>query len=212
MQEYTTFLVSAFVAVFVIVDPFGTIPIYLTLTRHLTEDQRNKARRKGTFIAAAILCTFAIAGTNVFKIFSITPHAFRIAGGILLLSLGFKQLSAAHDRVKKEEELEGLGADDISVFPLATPLLAGPGAMSTVALYATSATSVALTIALLTAIVASFVATGLILRLAPALYKILGQTGLNLFTRLMGIILTSIAVQFIIDGVVGAYQSLPAKP
>ena len=203
-MEYLTYTAGAFVAIFVIVDPFSVVPIYLTLSKGHSSEQRRVTRNKASFIAGAILVAFAVTGMGIFNVFGITLPAFQIAGGIMLLSLGLEQLNADRDRVKAEEEQEGLDADDISVFPLATPLLAGPGAISTVVLYASSAQSWRQLTGLVIAIGLTLAATYILLALAPRVFKVLGRTGLNLFTRLMGIILTAVAIQFIIDGLGGA--------
>jgi multiple antibiotic resistance protein len=106
--------------------------------------------------------------------------------------------------VRKEETQEGLERDDISIFPLATPLLAGPGAISTVVLYAADSTTITRRLSLLAAIATVMLATYGILKIAPLMFRLLGKTGLNLLTRVMGIILTAVAVQFILNGIRGA--------
>ena len=204
MAEYLSYTGSAFVAIFVIVDPFSVVPVYLTLTQGHSEAQRRATRLKASVIAAFILMAFAVSGMGVFNLFGITLPAFRIAGGLMLLSLGLAQLNSSRDRVKQEEEKEGLEADDISVFPLATPLLAGPGAISTVVLYASEAGNWQHLTGLIIAIVGTITASFAMLRVAPWVFRVLGRTGINIFSRLMGIILTAVAVQFIIDGLAEA--------
>jgi multiple antibiotic resistance protein len=196
-----TYAAGAFVTLFFIVDPFAMVPIYLTLTERFNVPDRAHIRFKATMIALAILIVFAITGMRFFELFGITLPAFQIAGGILLLVLGVSQLNANHRKVSREEEGEGLEKDDISVFPLATPLLAGPGAISTVILYSTRAGSTLRLAELLTAITLCMLATWAILRASPALLRLLGKTGLNLLSRVMGIVLTAVAVQFILNGV-----------
>lgn len=190
-----------------IVDPFSVVPLYLTLTKDDSVARRRATRNKASLIAWGILTAFAVTGMGIFNIFGITLPAFQIAGGIMLLILGLEQLDAKRDRVKAEEEQEGLDSDDISVFPLATPLLAGPGAISTVVLYASTAQSWRQLSGLIIAIAVTIAAANLMLTVAPSVFKLLGRTGLNLFTRIMGIILTAIAIQFIIDGLGGAAKA-----
>ena len=206
------YLTGAFVTIFFIVDPFAMVPVYLAMTeRFKTEDQAH-IRNKSTLIALALLVAFAITGMKFFALFGITLPAFRIAGGILLLVLGVGQLNQSGSKVSNEEETEGLTRDDVSVFPLATPLLAGPGAISTVILYSTAAKSALRLGELIVAIVACLSATHLILRASPWLYRLLGKTGLNLLSRIMGIVLTAVAVQFILIGATEAWRLAIAPP
>lgn len=191
------FFGSAFIAIFAITDPFAVVPVYLTLTETYKDCEKKLARRKATLISVVLLMTFAISGMTLFNLFGITLPAFQIAGGLLLLSLGIQQLGANRDRVKKEEEIEGLERDDISVFPLATPLLAGPGSISTVVLISSKAASWWQVAIILLAIVLTLFVSYLILKASPLLFKLLGTTGLNLLTRLMAIVLTAIAIQFL---------------
>src|SRR5436190_788689 len=136
MRTEFLYLINTIVALFVIVDPFAVVPVYLTLTERFTHPERRTIRRKASVVATGILVTFALTGLGIFNLFGITLPAFQIAGGILMLMLGTAQLGANRARVKPEEREEGLERDDISIFPLATPLIAGPGSISTVVLYA----------------------------------------------------------------------------
>jgi multiple antibiotic resistance protein len=202
------FLMSSAIALFVIIDPFSVIPIYLSLTESHTVKEKRSIRLKATLIGGSILVLFAISGMGIFNLFGITLHAFQIAGGLLLLILGFEQLGANRKSVKEDEEQELMQKDDISVFPLATPLLAGPGAISTVILYAGKAHDVMSSTVLIIAIILTMIATYLILATGPLLLRMLGKTGLNLLTRLMAIILTAIAIQFVLNGIEGFWTVL----
>lgn len=199
---------SSFTALFAIIDPFAVIPVFLSMTDRYAQIERTHVVKKATIVACAILIVFAVTGEGIFRLFGISIPAFRIAGGILLLKLGVEQLSARRERVKVEEEDESHAREDISIFPIATPLLAGPGAISTVVLQASQTQGVWANAQFLVAIVLVFVASYFLLKSAPALFRLLGQTGLNLVTRIMGIILSAIAVQFIIDGVTAVWQQL----
>ncbi|MEY4631875.1 MAG: hypothetical protein RIQ81_1995 [Pseudomonadota bacterium] len=199
---------NTFVAIFVIIDPFAVVPIYLSLTEGYSPEALRQTRRKASMLALGILMTFALTGTAIFKMFGITLPAFQIAGGILLLLLGIAQLNSSRERVQPEEQYEGMARDDISVFPLGMPLLAGPGAISTVVLFASEVKGTTSLVALLVALVAALGLSHLTLKGAPLLYKLLGRTGLNLLTRIMGVILTAVAVQFIINGLTGAFPFL----
>ncbi len=197
---------SAFSALFAIIDPFAAIPIFLSLTNRYSEAERAHVVKKAMIVACGTLIIFALSGEGIFRLFGISIPAFRIAGGILLLKLGVEQLNAQRERVKVEEENESYAREDISIFPIATPLLAGPGAISTVVLQASQASSWTATVFFVLAIVLVFVLSYFLLKSAPYLFQVLGQTGLNLLTRIMGIILTAIAVQFIIDGLLSVWR------
>jgi multiple antibiotic resistance protein len=210
LQTYLMTFASSFTALFAIVDPVAVIPVFLGLTDRYTAQERAAASLKACAIASAILCVFAVTGEGIFRLFGISIPAFRIAGGILLLFLGMAQLEAHRERVKTEEENESYSRDDISIFPLATPLLAGPGSISTVVLQSSDVHGPVQNALFLLAIGLVFVVTYFLLKSAPHLYRLLGKTGINLVTRIMGIILTAIAIQFIIDGVMGVVVQIKA--
>ncbi len=209
MAAFLDHFVASFIAIFVIVDPFAVIPVYLGFSGRFSDQDLSIIRRKATIVATGMLLVFAISGMSIFNVFGITLPAFKIAGGLLLLILGINQLNSKRDRVQADERAESLERDDVSIFPLATPLLAGPGAISTVVLFSARAQGqppkiIGLVLAVIVAMLASF----LVLKLAPFLFRVLGKTGLNLLTRVMAIILTAIAVQSIVDGVVGVWNSI----
>ena len=191
---------SMFIAIFVIIDPFAVVPVYLSITEKLMKDERKAVCRKASLISVAILLIFAFSGTSLFRFFGISLPAFQIAGGILLLMLGISQLNATRSRVRPEEEIESLEKDDVSIFPLATPLIAGPGAISTVVLQSSQVNYTWEFFILGLAVLCAVFSTYLTLRFATRLFRFLGTTGLNLLTRIMGIILTAIAIQFMING------------
>ncbi len=191
---------STFAAIFVIIDPFAVVPVYLTITEKLAREEQLQVCRKAGWISSCILLAFTFTGTTIFNIFGISLPAFQIAGGILLLLLGIAQLNANRRRVKYEEQMESMEKEDVSIFPLAMPLIAGPGAISTVVLLSSQAKHFHEYIVLGFAVGAAVFSCYCILRLAPRIFRFLGTTGLNLLTRIMGILLTAIAVQFIING------------
>lgn len=205
MSAELSFFLSTGVALFVIVDPFALVPVYLQIGERFTDDDRLVIRRKATVVAFGILMTFALSGMAVFKVFGITMPAFQIAGGILLLIFGVGQLTTTRKRVTRSEKEESDARDDISIFPLATPLIAGPGAISTVVLYSTKSEGLLRMGNLCAAISTVLFLTYITLKFAPLVYRVLGKTGLNLLTRLMGIIVSAVAVQFIINGIKGAF-------
>jgi multiple antibiotic resistance protein len=196
------FAISALSAVFSVVDPFGAVPIYLAMT---ASDSREHKRRTATRAAVAMFITLAIfagVGTYILAFFGISLGAFRIAGGILLLLLAIDMLRAQKSRQKStpEEEAEGLEKPDVSIFPLAIPMLAGPGAVATVMVLMTRAHDFTSRLTVFGAIGITAAATYFVLVGAAFAGKRLGQTGINVLHRVMGLILAAIAVQFIADG------------
>jgi multiple antibiotic resistance protein len=208
MNNLITDALNSFISIFVIVDPFAVIPVYLGLTDRYSEESLRKIRRKATIVACSILSLFALTGISLFSFFGTTLPAFQIAGGLLLFKVALEQLGANRTRVKDEERDESLNRDDISIFPLATPLLAGPGAISTVVLQSSKAKSKPSLLMLLVAIVAAVALCNLVLKLGPLLYKVIGKTGLNLLTRIMGLILAAVSVQFVLNGLTAVVNEL----
>jgi multiple antibiotic resistance protein len=202
-----SYFLTTFVAIFVIVDPFALVPIYLMFGDRYSPEEMRVVRRKAVLIGGGILLTFALSGLGVFKVFGITLPAFQIGGGLLLLQIGIEQLNAKRTRVRDDEKDESMEKDDVSIFPLAMPLIAGPGAISTVVLFSTEAESIAQRVGLIVCVVVVMLLTYGCLTAGPYLYRILGKTGLNLMTRIMGIILAAIGVQFILNGVKAAREA-----
>ncbi len=193
----------AFVTLFAILDALGNIPVFLTLTADLDPAARRRTALRSPLYMAAVLIFFSVAGRVIFQVFGITLPAFRVTGGLILLKVGFDMMEARGLRMKhtQEEEAEALTREDISLIPLAVPMLAGPGAISaTLALTETFAPPAGLPL-LWGAIAANAVCVYVAFRLAEPLSRWLGETGVRLTTRLMGLILTSLAVQFILDGI-----------
>lgn len=193
-------MLELFTKLLVIIDPFAVVPIFVTLTMNQTADQRTSIARRAPLYATGILFLFAIFGSSVFRLFAVSMPSFQIAGGILLLLFGIEQLSANRERIKDEEEQESIEKDDISVFPLATPLLAGPGSISTVVLLTTMNKGWVAKLELFAAITLVMLVCWGFLTNAHKILKLLGHTGLNLLTRIMGVMLTAIAIQFILKG------------
>jgi multiple antibiotic resistance protein len=207
-MESLTYFFNTFVGLFVIVDPFAMVPVYLSMTERFSPAEQIATRRKASLLACVILLVFTFSGAQLFHFFGITLGAFQIAGGILLLLLGIAQLNATRSRVRENEEEEIMAKDDVAIFPLAMPLLAGPGAISTAILFAGTAESAFDMLLNASAVVAAIAVSYWVLKMAPLMYRILGQTGLNVLTRVMGIILTAIAVQFILNGMTSSITGM----
>jgi len=196
-------LLLIFTSILFIVDPFAVIPTFLAMTVRDTPAQRRVLARRGAWTCAITLIAFAVGGSVIFKIFGITIGAFKIAGGVLigLNALDMVQARRSQQRETPVETAEGIQKDDIGIMPLGVPMLAGPGAISTVMVLALGSKSVAATAAVYISIVLTALITFLVLSAASMVERRLGQTGMRILTRLMGLVLCAIAVQFIIDGI-----------
>jgi multiple antibiotic resistance protein len=196
-------LVLIFTSIFFIVDPFAVIPTFLAMTTRDSPPQRRVLARRGAWTCAITLTAFALGGSMIFKIFGITIGAFKIAGGVLigLNALDMVQARRSQQRETPVETAEGIQKDDIGIMPLGVPMLAGPGAISTVTVLALGAKSAAATITVYSSIVLTAVLTYAVLSAASMVERRLGQTGMRVLTRLMGLVLCAIAVQFIVDGI-----------
>lgn len=198
------FAVLSFASLFVIVDPVGVIPVFLAMTPRNTPRERIKMAGLACLVSFVILAMFALTGTILLRIFGITFPAFEIAGGIILLLVGLDMLQARRTQVKqtREEQVEGTDKADIAVTPLAVPMLAGPGAVTVVLLLSSQASTWFEKGVL---VVNLFVVTALtfaILSFVAARTRRLSVIALKVMVRLMGLILTAVAVQFIINGMV----------
>ena len=196
-------LLLVFTSILFIVDPFAVIPTFLAMTVRDSPAQRRVLARRGAWTCAITLMAFALGGSLIFKIFGITIGAFKIAGGVLigLNALDMVQARRSQQRETPVETAEGIQKDDIGIMPLGVPMLAGPGAISTVMVLALGAKSTAATITVYVSIVLTALITYWVLSAASMVERRLGQTGMRILTRLMGLVLAAIAVQFIIDGI-----------
>jgi len=196
-------LLLIFTSILFIVDPFAVIPTFLAMTARDSPEQRRVLARRGAWTCAITLTAFALGGSLIFKIFGITIGAFKIAGGVLigLNALDMVQARRSQQRETPVEKAEGIQKEDIGILPLGVPMLAGPGAISTVMVLAGASKSVVTTVGVYVAIALTAFLTYVTLAAAPRVEQKLGQTGMRILTRLMGLVLCAIAVQFIIDGI-----------
>ena len=198
VNEYFKF----FIALVAIVNPVGTIPLFINMTANQDEAARKRNGTLASLSMGIILLVVLLSGEAILRFFSISVDSFRVGGGILILLMAISMLNARVSNVKqtREEELDSAERDSVAVVPLGTPLLAGPGAISTVILYAQRHTSPAHTLSLAIAIALLVLLTALLFRLAPTIAGLLGRTGINIVTRLMGLIMAAMGVEFIANG------------
>lgn len=202
MQE---FLWQAFVTLFVIIDPFAVIPVFVLLTRTSTAIQKRQIALKSSVIATILLLSFAFIGDSLLDAMDISEPAFRIAGGFLLLLAAIEMVvakSGGFHSTTDDENKETAHRDDISVFPLAIPLIAGPGALTSVVVLMRQAENMNRTaeVGVLLILVLILAITYTSLLVGDRIMKLLGVTGTNVLTRVFGIILAALAVQNMING------------
>ncbi len=206
-------LINTFVILVVVIDPIGLSPMFAALTHGGTPAYKRRMAFKGTALAAVVLVVFALIGDSLLRSLGISLAAFRIAGGVLLFLLAIDMVFARHSGLRSttlREQAEAEQRKDISVFPLAIPLIAGPGAITTVLLTVGSHPSLTTSlVVLLVLAVVLLLALGALL-LAPRIMTLMGETGANVVTRVLGIVLAALAVQFMLDGIAAGMHLITA--
>jgi len=212
MPDIVSFAIVAFSSLIVIINPVMVTSIFITLTANASPETKCAIIKKTTIIAFMVLLSFAIFGTIIFKFFSITIGAFQIAGGMILFSVAMGMLHAQAPRINQtpEELAEAMNRDDIAVVPLAIPMVSGPGSITTVIVLSGEAHSTPTLVILFLSIIAAMSIVFITLRNAERIQKFLGPSGLNITARLMGLVLSAIAVQFIIHGIESILPELVA--
>jgi multiple antibiotic resistance protein len=195
----SAFLITAFVTMFVVIDPIGLAPLFVALTQGMSESQRRRVAWRACLVSVLILTLFAAFGEAVLGFAGISMAAFRIAGGILLFITALDMLFERRTK-RREDQSEDPEFEDPSVFPLAIPLIAGPGSIASVILLTGQApglhgiaAAVGVSVAVLIIMMIFFLAAGIIERG-------LGKTGITIVTRLLGMLLAALSVQFVLDG------------
>jgi multiple antibiotic resistance protein len=206
IQEHIEFLLLAFSSIFFIVDPIACIPTFLALTADDELAQRRHMAKRAAWTCFLVLSGVALGGTLIFKMFGITLPAFRIAGGLIMILIGLDMVQARRSQTKEtaSETQQAMEKDDVGIIPLGVPMLAGPGSISTVmALMAQSATWQHSVSIIIVVAVTSFLSYW-ILAAADRVGRRMGDTGIRILTRFMGLLLMAIAVQFILSGLTAA--------
>lgn len=199
---------KAFLTLLVVIDPVSLAPAFVGLAGGRPAAERARIARKAVLVAGAVLVAFTLGGNWLLGQLAISMDAFRVAGGVLLFRIAVDMVLAQHERETKEEEEEARSRSDIGVFPLAIPLIAGPGALASVMILAGEARAVRFGVALLLLMTGAVLCLGYAaFRLAELLSRILGQTGVNVVTRVLGVLLAALAVQYVADGVRGLWAS-----
>jgi multiple antibiotic resistance protein len=198
----TAFLITTFATLFVVIDPPGLVPLFIALTTGMSNERRRAMALRACLIAGFLLTIFGLAGESILGFVGISMPAFRIAGGILLFLTALDMLFER--RTQRREGQKSEPDHDPSVFPLATPLIAGPGAIaSMILLVGESGGDWGGALAVIALMLAMIAVTYAFLLASPPLERLLGRTGTIVITRLLGMLLAALSVQFVIDGVRG---------
>ncbi|MFD8564514.1 MarC family protein [Streptosporangium canum] len=196
LTAYSAIFVQAFVTLLVIFDPLAAVPVFLTLTRNQNSAGRRRTARVSVLVAAGIVFLFAIAGNRLLDALGISLQALQVAGGALLALIALDLLKADCARERSNAE-----SGAVAFVPLGTPLLAGPGAIAAVMLYMEKADSAAAVAAVVLALAAALILTWMTLRFSSLIGRVLKDNGLNLVTRIMGLLGAAIAVQLVASAV-----------
>lgn len=204
VQEFLAVLA----AMFIVIDPLGLVPLFISVTGSLAEEHKRRVRRQALLVSLLVLALFIVAGRPILGFLGVTPGAFYIAGGIMLFISAIGMIMGQERRPKPRErdeaDAERTGADEaqsVAIFPLAIPLIAGPGAITTIILYMTRAgDQLVMGAMLLGAVAAVLACCYLTMRLSGLLLRAIGTRGVSVFERIMGLLLAGLAVQFVFDG------------
>jgi multiple antibiotic resistance protein len=214
MTSLLEYILLAMSSLFVIVDPLAVVPAFIAMTPDNSPAERIRMARVASFVVAGVLLAFAFAGRLVFRVLGITMPAFEIAASIVLLLVALDMLRAQRSRVleTREETAAGMAKMDIAVTPLAIPMLSGPGAISTVIVLQNHAQNIGQRIGLCLSIGAVSVATYVILRISARGIHWLSPIALSIAIRIMGLLLAAVALQFMINGLLGVRADWLAVP
>jgi multiple antibiotic resistance protein len=193
----------AFTSLLAILNPLSAVPLYAALTANFDRKRRAATLHRAILTAFVVMVAFTLAGRYILRFFGITTHAFQIAGGIIFFGIGWDMLQARRSGTKTtaEEEHETAAREDIAIIPLGMPSLAGPGTITTVIALDSQADSWAQSFSIFVAILLVTLIAWAVLAAAPFVIRRLGQTGMNVFTRVMGLLVMVIGAQFVINGV-----------
>ena len=200
MDTLLPFALLCFTSFFTLTNPLGTMPVFLTMTNGMSDDERKTIVRRATIVSFITLMVFTFSGQFLFKFFGISTNGFRIAGGIIIFTIGFDMLQARYSKAKLKDDEVKTYVNDISVTPLAIPMLCGPGAIANGIMLMEDANTLIQTILLVSVIASVYFITFLSLRASTRLNKYMGETGNNVMMRLMGLILMVIAVECFVSG------------
>lgn len=206
MNGMIAFFIAAFSALITIVNPFSTVPIFLSITTNNNAKQKETMARRASITAIIVLVVFAIAGSHILNFFGITLDAFRIAGGILITGIGWGMIHTGKKHFRSEKEhKEAIKKEDVSIIPLAIPSLSGPGAITTAIFLMQDAPTFTHQLLVIIAIGIVGLISYILLSKAFYLNKILNETTRHVIDKIMGLLVLVIGVQFIANGIIGLF-------
>ncbi|MEO6982877.1 MAG: MarC family protein [Edaphobacter sp.] len=203
-SAYVQFSVLALSSIFFLVDPFAALPTFLAVTTGADAKRRRQMARKASLTALVVLSAFAVAGQYIFKMFGITLPAFEIAGGVILLLIGLDMLEAKRSATQEssEESRAAASKEDAGIVPLGIPMLAGPGAITSVMVLVGQARTKWQMVAILMSILITAAICYLVLGNSDRVARVMGETGVRILVRIMGLLLVALAVQYFVNGMV----------
>jgi multiple antibiotic resistance protein len=207
------FLYKSFILLFLIIDPIGLMPFFIGLTKNVSKKRHKQIAIKAVLIAVILLVIFAVIGHLLLEVIGVSTAAFKIAGGLLLLMFGFSMVMPKENKPSdddiSEKDLKKMEKEDVSVFPLAFPLIAGPGALTTVIVVMREAENTMEHIGILVSLLLIGGITFCLLSISSPVSKLLGDTGANIMTRILGVLVAAIAMSFIIGGLQESFNFAP---
>ncbi len=208
MHELMTFGLLAFTTFFTLINPLGVMPIFMTMTADLDSIHRTRTARKASIVSFIIIVMFAFSGQLLINFFGISVNSFKIVGGVIFFLMGMDMLQARLGKVKIRDSEVKTYVNDISITPLAIPMICGPGAITNAIVMMDTAYTLQMQITLIIAISLVMLLTYIILYSSSKIIKILGETGNNVLMRLMGLIVMVIAVEFFFSGLKPIMQDI----
>ena len=207
VNENLGFFIYVFSSIFVIVSPISGVVTFISLTSKMTRAEKNEVAKKAVILACVIALFFAITGSMILNIFSISVDSLRVAGGLLLFSIAFDMMHAkvSRESITEEEITQSQEREDIWVFPIALPLLTGPGTISTVIVLMGAADGVPQKAIVLISIIITFIICLVVFLFSRRLHKFIGYNGMLVFTRLMGLLLAALAVDLTATGIINIF-------
>lgn len=208
MQDLAFFL-GSFLSLFAIVSPLSGVVTFVSLTSNISFEEKNTIANKSVTLACIIALFFAFTGGLILDFFGITIDSLRIAGGALLFVVAFDMIlgKVSRESITESEIDSSIDRSDVWIFPIALPLLTGPGAISTVIVLMSTADSIIQSASVIIAILLTFLISLILFRFSRKIYKFIGYTGMLVFTRLMGLLLAALAVNFVATGVWNTYMA-----
>ncbi|NSW44824.1 MAG: NAAT family transporter [Bacteroidales bacterium] len=208
MDELIKYGLLAFTSFFTLINPLGTMPIFMTMTSTLDQKKKIKTAQKASFVALITILFFAFTGQLLFKFFGVSVNSFRMVGGIIFFLMGMDMLQARLVKVKVKESEVNSYVNDISITPLAIPMICGPGSITNAIVLMEDATTLSHKLVLISVIVLVMLLTYIILYSSTRISKFLGETGNNVLMRLMGLIVMVIAVEFFFSGLTPVLENI----